>query len=243
MGGNGGICRPAAGECRLPARGSPPRLCRAEGISGWTAPVPLRGYVSIGSSLPGCRSVRGPPCTPRSGGRRRPPGRGLIQSSGPYRHHPRRVRCVRVYLWHPCRYTLLPRLPAHVFAVRLVSGGFGVSCIISSARNAPFPSGVYRAIRSVHFLMRSVASSQRHRLRHHPVPDKPVQGYGLGNIDGDPEQCLQLRFQGNGVEEASIRFEVDQKVKVAPHAPRSRRCGRCVRRGVRRYRRSDLARP
>ncbi len=42
-----------------------------------------------------------------------------------------------------------------------------------------------------------------------------MQGYGLGNIDGDPEQCLQLRLQGNDVEEASIRFEVDQKVKVA----------------------------
>ena len=42
-----------------------------------------------------------------------------------------------------------------------------------------------------------------------------MQGYGLGNIDRDPEQCLQLRLQGNDVEEASIRFEVDQKVKVA----------------------------
>ena len=42
-----------------------------------------------------------------------------------------------------------------------------------------------------------------------------MQGYGLGNIDGDPEQCLQLRLQGNEVEEAPIRFEVDQKVKVA----------------------------
>ena len=46
-----------------------------------------------------------------------------------------------------------------------------------------------------------------------------MQGYGLGNIDGDPEQCLQLRLQGNGVEEASIRFEVDQKVKVALRLP------------------------
>ena len=46
-----------------------------------------------------------------------------------------------------------------------------------------------------------------------------MQGYGPGNIDGDPEQCLQLRLQGNDVEEASIRFEVDQKVKIAPHLP------------------------
>ena len=46
-----------------------------------------------------------------------------------------------------------------------------------------------------------------------------MQGYGPGNIDGDPEQCLQLRLQGNDVEEASIRFEVDQKVKIAPRLP------------------------
>ena len=46
-----------------------------------------------------------------------------------------------------------------------------------------------------------------------------MQGYGPGNIDGDPEQCLQLRLQGNDVEEASIRFEGDQKVKIAPRLP------------------------
>ena len=46
-----------------------------------------------------------------------------------------------------------------------------------------------------------------------------MQGYGPGNIDGDPEQCLQLRLQGNDVEEASIRFEVDQKVKIALRLP------------------------
>lgn len=34
-------------------------------------------------ALPGCRTGRGPPCIPRSGGRRRLPGRDLTRSSGP----------------------------------------------------------------------------------------------------------------------------------------------------------------
>ena len=33
------------------------------------------------------------------------------------------------------------------------------------------------------------------------------------------KQCLQLRLQGNEVEEAPIRFEVDQKIEVVPHLP------------------------